>query len=309
MDSARIPLLVLAAAAAAAGCRTGDDLEDPFAGMYDRAVEEPGNPVASAEAGDPGGAAPEQSSPRDARFTFGAWGFDGRLEGDAADAPSDHGMDASAIPGFSFEARFHKRAETPGSWTTAGFLLEHFRSAEEKSVAGGKARTEGSLTGAWVFLGIAGEPQRDARNAVQDFYHRLDFMIGLRRGSVMAEVPDGSGGKDRGSGTWGELAFGLRGELAPCRRVFLFARGDVGSEGNLRSLFEDEETGGDSAVGSLSVQFLGGIRVRPVDHVSLLFGWRYLRLDGKEFVDEGTGDVRTARASWSGPWAGLEVDF
>ncbi len=306
MDRAGLPPALLLAAALLAGCRTGDpdSLEERYAVPRDPEADwepDPGSPsYGETESGDRG--------PKSTRVTLGAWGMDGRLQGDAEGAPSGHGMDVRAIPGFSLEARFHSRSADDGSWSASGILLEHFRSAEDKDVRGGEARTEGALTAAWIFGSFVGEPCRGSGDVPQDFTHRFDLMLGLRRGFVQAEVPDGFGGTFRESSTWGELAVGLRAEVSPVRRVFLFARADGGSESDLFGSNENE-TGGDSAVGATSWQAMAGVRIRPVDHVSLLFGWRVLRLDGAEILNGGTEDVDTARATWSGPWAGLEVDF
>ena len=242
------------------------------------------------------------------QFLLGAWAFDGRLEGDAKGAPAEYGMDATAIPGFDFEMRFLSYDEEDGNYSSFGLLFEHFRNSASETVAGGTARTEGALTGAWVVFGFAGEPYAERDPKPVDFRYRMDGMIGLRRGEVMAEVPTGGGGHYRESSTWGELAFGLRAEFSPIRRVFLFARGDLGSYDDLFGS-DEEQDGGDTTIGSLSYGFVAGLRIRVLDHLSVEGGWRYLLLDGHDIEDSGNTDHPTAKASWAGPWVGLRLDF
>ena len=257
----------------------------------------------------PGGTPAERSAANDdsgAWLRLGVWGFRGRLEGDARAAPSEIGMDASAIPGWyvEFGAAFDDEYEL-------GILVEHFGDSQSEHVAGGTARTDGNLTGAWIFAGVLGDRLPDRWSLPREHAVRIDAMIGIRAAHVEAEVPDGAGGTYGREGSWTEFAFGVRAEVALHPRVFLSVRGDVGVEHDFFGSGDESEVDAtiDTTSNSQSWQFIAGVRVRVLDHLSLIGGWRYVLLDGYEIVDDGRNEIRTASASWAGPWLGIEMDF
>src|SRR5688572_1407597 len=105
MGFPRTRRFVLVASLLLAGCRTPDSLEDRYALPSDPSAEE--EPSSYDPAAPPDLSA--ESSRKAPRVLLGAWGMDGRLQGDVEGAPSQHGLDVGGIPGFSFEMRFHSR--------------------------------------------------------------------------------------------------------------------------------------------------------------------------------------------------------
>ena len=108
----------------------------------------------------------------------------------------------------------------------------------------------------------------------------------------------GDGGRLSESGTWFEFTAGLRAEYTPVRGVTLFARGDLG-----RGVGWTESSG--------SWQVMARVRIRPVDHASIVLGWRSVHAETEEidWILFLPLMGRKAEFAAGGPFVGLEVDF